>query len=432
MSNDTQPSDGPFEVAFVVGIDWATDKHEACVIDPTGKVLSREQLAQSTEAIDSWVNDLLAKAQGKPIAIALEQTKGALVYALMHRAMVYLFPINPQQLASYRKSFSNANAKDDVWEAFLIARFLFERRRELRMWVPDDEPTRLVSQLAVARRDAVNERTRLGQKLLDLLRSYLPVMLQIAANRLYESEALLAVISKWSDPAELKRVHPKTLAAVLKEHGCRHRTEKLANELRSAPLHCRDKPINLVSSLKAEALAKQIKALNNAIRKYDEELKLAVAKHPDSGLFAPIRGAGPALIPRIIAALGSDRDRFANSEKFANYTGTTPVCQQSGKMRHVKQRRACNKFLKQTFHELAASTVRWTPWAQAYYQLCKQRGLKRHAILRKLARCWIRILWRAWKSRTPYDEARYQAIVLTKHKELQTLMKPAPEPAIAT
>lgn len=426
MSNGTpRPPDGQLEFALLVGIDWASNKHEACVIDPTGKVHSRDQLEQSTESIDAWVNDLLAKADGKPIAIALEQTKGALIYALMHREDVYLFPINPQQLASYRKSFSNTNAKDDVWEAFLIARFLFERRRELRMWAPDDEPTRLVSQLAEARRATVDERTRLGLQLLDLLRSYHLAVLRITSNKLYESEALLAVISKWPDPAELKRVHPKTLTAVLKEHGSRHNVEELVNKLRSAPLHCRDKPINHVSSLKAETLAKQIQLLNKAIRQYDEELKQAVERHPDYGLFAPIRGAGAALIPRLIAALGSDRDRFASSEEFANYSGTTPVCQQSGKMRHVTRRRACNKFLKQTFHELAASTIRWTPWAKAYYQLNKQRGLKHHAILRKLARCWIRILWRVWISRIPYDDARYQAVLLNKHKELQTLMTPA-------
>lgn len=63
--------------------------------------------------------------------------------------------------------------------------------------------------------------------------------------------------------------------------------------------------------------------------------------------------------------------------------------------------------------------------AKAYYQLNKQRGLKHHAILRKLARCWIRILWRVWISRIPYDDARYQAVLLNKHKELQTLMTPA-------
>lgn len=424
MSHDTTASGKkPLDFAFFVGIDWASTKHDICVVEASGKPGTREAIEHSTESIENWVSQLLAKADGRPIAIALEQTKGALIFSLMHRENVYLFPINPQQLASYRKSFSNVNAKDDAWEALLIARFLFERRRELRMWAPDDEPTRLVSQLSQARRQLVDERTRLGQQLLDLLRKFHPVLLEIAPQKLYTCNALLAVTAKWSNPAELKRIHPKTLGAELKKHGLRSKVDELVTKLRSAPLHCRDKVINLVSSMKAETLAKQIAHCNKAIQHFDEALKQAVATHPDYHLFASIRGAGQALLPRIIAALGSHRDRFANAEEFSNFTGTSPVCQQSGKMRHVTRRRACNKFLMQTFHELAASTVRWTPWAKAFYQFNKERGMKHHAILRKLARCWIRILWRVWKNRTPYDETRYQQSLLQKNIHLRPLLQ---------
>jgi transposase len=306
----------------------------------------------------------------------------------------------------------------------LLARLLFERRRELRMWAPDDEPTRLISQLSQARRETVDERTRWGLQLLDLLRNYFPALLQIASHQLGAHPALLAVLAKWPDPQQLKRVHPQTLAAVLKEHGVRRREELVAN-LRSAQVHCRDRVINHVCSLKAAWLAKQIMQCNKAIEQYDLELEQAVAAHPDHELFASIRGAGAALLPRIIAALGSDRNRFASAEELSNYTGTSPVCRQSGKMRHVTRRRACNTFLKQTFHELAACTARWTPWAKAYYQLHKQRGMKHHAILRKLARCWLRILWRVWKDRKPYDDHRYQENLANKNPALKPLLAPA-------
>lgn len=425
MLQDTNsPSAEQIEFAFFVGIDWASAKHDLCVVDASGKQIDRVEIEHSTESIEAWIGELLAKAQGKPIAIALEQAKGSLIYALVHREKVYLFPINPQQLASYRKSFSNVNAKNDAWEAMLLARLLFERRRELRMWMPDDEPTRLVSLLSQTRRETVDQRTRLCLQLLDLLRNYYPVLLQIASHQLSEHPALLTVIAKWPDPKELKRVHPKTLAAVLKEHGVRRRDELVVN-LRSAPIHCRDQVFNHVCSLKAALLAKQIAHCNQAIEQYDLELERAVAAHPDHELFASIRGAGAALLPRIIAALGSDRNRFANAEELANYAGTSPVCRQSGKMRHVTRRRACNTFLMQTFHELAACTARWTPWAKAYYQLHKQRGMKHHAILRKLARCWLRILWRVWKDRKPYDDHRYQDNLVNKNPALKPLLAPA-------
>jgi len=35
------------------------------------------------------------------------------------------------------------------------------------------------------------------------------------------------------------------------------------------------------------------------------------------------------------------------------------------------------------------------------------KGKGRHTILRALAFKWIRVLWKCWQTRTPYDEARY-------------------------
>ena len=37
----------------------------------------------------------------------------------------------------------------------------------------------------------------------------------------------------------------------------------------------------------------------------------------------------------------------------------------------------------------------------------KAKGKAHQAIWRALAFKWIRILWKCWQDRTPYDEARY-------------------------
>ena len=50
---------------------------------------------------------------------------------------------------------------------------------------------------------------------------------------------------------------------------------------------------------------------------------------------------------------------------------------------------------------------RWCPWSKAYYRIQRNRGMKHHAALRKLASRWIRILFVVWKTRTPYDPAKY-------------------------
>ena len=63
--------------------------------------------------------------------------------------------------------------------------------------------------------------------------------------------------------------------------------------------------------------------------------------------------------------------------------------------------------MRQTFHEFAQHSIRSSAWARAYYALQRTRGKDHHAAVRALAFKWIRIIWRCWQDRTPYDEARY-------------------------
>jgi len=92
--------------ALFIGIDWEDETHDAHVLDNHGNGY-KETLEQSPEAITHWVNAKLKEAGGKPIAIILEQSRGALVHALMFRENVILYPINPKQLAAYRNSYTN-------------------------------------------------------------------------------------------------------------------------------------------------------------------------------------------------------------------------------------------------------------------------------------------------------------------------------------
>jgi hypothetical protein len=74
-----QPQPGLF-----IGIDWADQKHDIYLIDRNGKGFHRV-LEHSPENIDGWVGEMLKLAGGQPIAIMLEQSRGALIYALMFR-----------------------------------------------------------------------------------------------------------------------------------------------------------------------------------------------------------------------------------------------------------------------------------------------------------------------------------------------------------
>src|SRR5260370_42074920 len=59
------------------------------------------------------------------------------------------------------------------------------------------------------------------------------------------------------------------------------------------------------------------------------------------------------LAPRLIAALGTQRDRYHSASELQSYSGIAPVLASSGKQYWVHWRWACPKFLRQTFHEWA-------------------------------------------------------------------------------
>ena len=63
--------------------------------------------------------------------------------------------------------------------------------------------------------------------------------------------------------------------------------------------------------------------------------------------------------------------------------------------------------MRQTFVEWAEKTVHRSFWAGAYYRQQRNRGATHYTAVRALAFKWIRILYRCWKSRTPYNESLY-------------------------
>jgi transposase len=405
--------------AFFVGIDWANSKHDVYVIDSEGSSYHGE-IEHSTEAIDGFVSGLLSKANGRPIAIILEQSKGSLIHALMLREDVVLFPVNPKQFANYRQSFRTTKAKSDKDDAMLLARMLFERHRQMKSWKPDDENTRLLDRLCSTRRKWVEQRTTLSQRLLELVKSYIPVILTLADSKLFECSLVMEILRKWPDPRELKRANPKFLRAILASHGIKNEDQQkeIISKLKKAPIHSKDTSLLLVCAMEAKALVMQLNSCQDIIVTLDQKIKTSLAKHPDASLFTSLRGAGAALAPRLLTAFGTDRGRFSSAEEVASYAGVAPVTKQSGKSCVVVRRRACSKYLLQTFHEFASAAAKWCVWSKAYYKLQQSRGMKRHAILRKLAFRWIRILYRVWQTRTPFDAERYIQSLLTKNPEI--------------
>lgn len=395
------------EIAAFVGLDWADQKHVVTLQEANSDQRHRFDVDHTPEALQSWIQSLRDRFAGKPVAIAVEQTRGSLIYALMHVDFLHLYPVNPQTVSQLRKAFYPSGAKDDPIDADLLLEILLKHRERLRVWVPDDVLTRSIQLLTEGRRCLIDERTALTNQLTAALKMYFPQALDWFGD-LHTARAC-AFLGRWPSLQDLKRATPSSIRKFYKVQGYRgdDKLEQLIANIKQAQPLTQDGAVLLSSSMMVQALVTQIPVLTESIERYDQQIASLFKQHDDSTLFGSFPGAGPALAPRLLAAFGSNRDRFEYAAEMQQLSGIAPVTEKSGTSIWIHWRLACSKFLRQTFHEFAGRSILQSDWARAYYDQQRQRGNTHQAALRALAFKWIRIIFRCWKTRTPYDEAVY-------------------------
>jgi len=168
--------------------------------------------------------------------------------------------------------------------------------------------------------------------------------------------------------------------------------------------------------------AQLLRILLEGIANLDSKIEEAASAHPDFFIFESLPGAGSALAPRLLAAFGSQRDRYGSAEEVQTHSGIAPVMEKSGKKKWVHFRWACPKFLRQSFHEWAGHSISQSTWARAYYQQQRGRGKDHQAAVRALAFKWIRILFRCWQDRVAYDENKYLAALAKRGSPLSSVL----------
>jgi len=394
--------------AVLIGIDWADDKHDMWLYDTQSGKQSHQVIEHTPEALAEWIAHLRTTYKGGLIAIGLEQKRGALIHALLGFECIRLYPINPSTLAKYREAFSPSGAKDDPTDAQLLMELLLKHRDKLKLWKPDDQNTRLLSLLSEERRKCVDWRTKLVLRLQALLKGYFPQALDLLDGNLTSGMACDFLL-KWPELNALKRAKAQTVRSFYYGHNIRRGDliEKHIESIGSAVSLTEDEAIVTASIITAKALAKQIRATMASIEQYNKEIDAVYSRHPDAFIFDSLPGAGKVLGPRLLSVMGSDRSRYERAIDLQTYTGIAPVTERSGKQQWVHWRWACPKFVRQSFHEFANCSRRFSLWAKAHYELQRQRGKDHHAAIRSLAFKWQRIIFCCWQKRIPYNEETY-------------------------
>ncbi len=399
-------TDEPCFAAFVA-IDWGDKKHAWSLQPANSKTRERGEIEHTPEVVAAWAAMLSARFAHQPIALALEQSRGSLVFMLSKYEQLHIYPIQPRMSAQFRAALVPSGAKDDPSDAELLLDLLVHHRARLRRLQPDSEQTRLIQHLVEGRRKLVNERTRQTNRLTALLKLYFPQMLDWFEA--VDSPLVGALLERWPTVEALQRARPDTIRSFLTAHNCRSQEliERRLEQIQRAVPAVRDKALIEASQAMTKVLVNLIATLRQGIDSFDRQIAQAMAEHPDFAIFDSFPDAGPVLAPRLLAAFGSQRNRYQNAAELQTFSGIAPVTARSGKSKWIHVRWACPHFLRQTFHEWAGHSIAFCAWARAYYQMQRDRGKDHHAAVRALAFKWIRIAFRCWKDAVPYDDARY-------------------------
>ncbi len=392
-------------VAFV-GIDWADTKHDVCI--QAADSLQREfaVVPHKVEEIDEWAQSLHKRFPGN-IAVALELSKGPIVYALQKYDYFVIFPIHPLTLAKYREAFQPSRAKDDPTDAELALDLILRHPERFKPLQPQSIELRTLAALVEQRRRLVNDRVRLTNRLRSTLKQYYPQTLEWFGR--IDSKLFCNFIERWPTLTQVKRARTTTLTAFFKAGKTRNPAllETRIASIRSSQHLTLDEAVIGPNKLQALMLIDMLRVILGGIKTYDKEIAELAPKHNDYDLFSSLPGAGPSLAPRLLVAFGEQRDRFKNAAEMQKYSGVAPVTESSGNKHWVHWRWRCPAFVRQTFVEWAAQTINKSYWAGEYYRQQREKGSAHQSALRALAFKWIRIVYRCWQTRTQYNEAIY-------------------------
>lgn len=428
--NANSADSAPVFVASI-GLDWGDQSHALALHDPATGQIETATLTHSAETLHQWLDQLEARFSGRPVALALEGTRGAIFPVLLARPWLHLFAVHPVTSARYRTAFTPSGAKDDLPDAQVLLELLLRHRDKLTPLTLTDAATRQLAGLCEARRDLVDRRTQLLNQLSACLKKFYPQALELVGDNL-ASPLALAFLTKWPDLLTLKTARPATVKAFYYTHNVRRpetvqtRLERIAQ----ARALTTDEAVVGVAVRQLNVLVEQLRVVQKHVAGFDTAIATAFAAHPEVALFRDLPGAGAVLAPRILIAFGTERDRYPDPGSLQKYAGLAPVREKSGGALWTHWRWHAPTFLRQSFIEWAGQTVVYCPWAKTYYERMKAKDKGHWAILRALAFKWVRILWKCWQERTPYDEARYLKQLAHRRSPLAQA-RPQIQPAVS-
>ena len=398
------------EITHYAGFDWAKDHHVVVVVDNQGHIVADFEFEHS---LDGWLSFVTKTSAWPNLAVSIETSQGVVVDQLLQRQYT-VYPVNPVAAKMYRQRKAPSGTKTDRLDAWSLADAL---RTDGQSWKTIHPLDPMTQQLRLLCRDEVcliEHRTALVNQLQQALLEYYPAALDAFDD--WTAPFTWDFVLEFPTPQALVKFGKRRWEKFLHTHKLWRpdTSQKRLEIFAKADQFKASEPIVQSKSQLAVSLCKMLRTLNEQLEAYRSQIEALFKTHPDHDLFGSLPGAKKVLAPRLLAAIGSDPDRYGNAEVLQCLAGTAPVSFQSGMINKVHMRWSCDKFLRHTMHLWADCFRHASNWGQTYYLKKRQQGMSHACALRCLGQRLLKIIFRMISDKKPYD-AELHACNQQKH-----------------
>jgi transposase len=386
------------DARWFTGIDWASQAHQACLIDAGGKIIGERGFAHGGDGLAEFCNWLLAitGAEVAAIAVAIEVPHGPIVETLLERGF-QVYAINPKQLDRFRDRFTVAGAKDDRRDAHVLSDSLRTDRHCFRRLAAEDAIVIALREWSRMTEDLQQERNRLANRVREQLWRYYPQALAIGDD--LAADWFLELWVAVPTPAKAARIREYTVERVLKAHRIRRITAPEVLRTLRQPALAVAPGTTEAATAHIRAVAERLKLVNRQIRDAHRRLdglcaQLAeddgekppgqATEQRDVTILRSLPGVGRIVLATLLAE-APEPLRRRDYHALRTLSGVAPVTRRSGRRCIVIMRQACHMRLRTAVYHWARVAIQHDELSRRRYTALRQRGHSHGRALRSVA-----------------------------------------------
>ena len=400
---------------WFAGVDWGSELHQVCMMEPTGKVVGERGFAHGGAGLAALADWLVSFAgEAAAVAGAIETPRGPVVESLMERGFV-VHAINPKQLDRFRDRLSPAGAKDDRRDARVLADALRTDPHCLRRLTATTAKQIEMREWSRIAEDLKRELMRLANRMREQLWRYYPQFLDAVGKEEVASRFALALWQRLPNPKMAANCHTNTLAKLLQQYRVRR--------LDAAGLHARLReptaPLAPGSAKAAEAhvrlVVKRLGVVTEQLAEAQAQLGELVKSPPtdapeseadtttsDATVLLSVPGVGTTVVATLLAE-APDAVQRRDYHALRCLCGTAPVTRRSGKSLIVVRRLAAHHRLRDAVYHWARVAAQRDPHSKEKYQALRARGHGHARALRSVADRLLNVACAMLRAGTVFD-----------------------------